>query len=101
MPSQLGRLLHSLWRGRETRGIHTVATTRSENHRSLPTCHSGSNRLLTHALADTYDTMGKTASQALGIDEESPPQSHRGLEPQTVQRVESARDTVQPSCQAP
>jgi hypothetical protein len=47
-------------------------------------------------MADTYDTMGKEASEAFGVDEKSPPQSLGGLEPQTVQSIEPARDPVKP-----
>src|SRR5882672_5844844 len=100
MISQSGRSPHPLRRGRETRSVHAIATTSPENHRPLRTCESESNRFLAHALTDAYDAMGKTTSQALGIDEKPALDAPGGLEAQTVQGVEPARDTIQPCCEA-
>src|SRR5258708_7481934 len=80
--------------------IHTIAAARSKDKGPVAICDPGSNRPLADAFADTYNAMGKATSHPLGKNEEPPSQSFGSLEPQTVQRIESARHTVEPSCKA-
>src|SRR5882672_6580302 len=56
--------------------------------------------LLSYATTDTHNTMSKTAGHPLGEDKEMPPEASGSFETQTMQRVEPARNTMQPCCEA-
>jgi hypothetical protein len=92
LTSQLGRPSHSLGRGREARDIHAIATSRAENQRPLSIHKPTSDGHLSYAVADTDDTMGKTARKALSMNQEFASEPRGGLETQAVQSIEAARD---------
>ena len=49
-----------------------------------------------HAVADANDAMGKATSEALGEDEEPPPETGGGFKTQAMQRIKTARYLVAP-----
>src|SRR5258708_27909847 len=86
----------SLWRWRETRDIHTIATSSPKYQRPLSIHETAGDGLFSHAMADANDAMGKTARQALGQDQEFASQTSGGLKAQAVKGVKAARNTIQP-----
>jgi len=94
--SQLGRTPHPFWRRRETRDIHPVAAPSTEDQRLLAIHEPARDGLLSHAMADAYDAMRKTACQAFGKDQEFAPQTSGSFKTQSVKRVKAARNASQP-----
>src|SRR5258708_33538691 len=66
--SQLDRALYSLWRRRETRDVHAIATSGPENHRPLRSHETAGDGLLSYAVTDTHHAVRKTACEALEKD---------------------------------